>query len=344
MEAVAPLLMGAWIGVLALAGLGDRAHAVSSKTDEARPVGSAKSAPKVSGQAYPARPIRFIVGPGPDILARLVGQKVTEAWGQQVVVDQRPGAGGIIAADTVAKSQPDGYTLLLTTGAYTINATLYTKLPYSLERDLAPVVLLATIPFLVIVHPSIPAKSMQDLVQLARSKPGQLNCAHSGPGTTAHLGCEMLKGSARVDIVPVSYKGTIPAIVDVISGQSQFMFAVMQGGLPHVQAGKVRAVAITGQKRSAALPDVATVTEAGFAGADFISWNGVHVRTGTPASLVDKLNAELNRVIRLSDVREKMLGLGLEPAGGMTERFAAFVKDDMVRWAKVIKDANVKVE
>jgi tripartite-type tricarboxylate transporter receptor subunit TctC len=261
---------------------------------------------------YPTKPVRFIVGPGPDVLARLVGQKMTESWNQQVVVDQRPGAGGIIAADTVSKSQPDGYTLLLTTGAYTINATLYAKLPYSLERDLAPVVLLATIPFIVIVTPTLPAKSMHELVQLARAKPGQLNCAHSGPGTTAHLGCEMLKNSARIDIVPVSYKGTAPAMIDVISGQSQFMFAVAQGGLPHVQAGKARAVAITGTRRSPAIPDVPTITEAGYAGADFISWNGVHVRAGTPGAVIEKLNGELNRVLKLSDIREKMVALGLD--------------------------------
>jgi tripartite-type tricarboxylate transporter receptor subunit TctC len=305
---------------------------------------SSGTAPAEPRAVYPTKPIRFIVGPGPDVLARLVGQKVTESWGQQVVVDQRPGAGGIIAADTVSKSQPDGYTLLLTTGAYTINATLYTKLPYHLQRDLAPVVLLATIPFLVIVTPTVPAKSMQELVPLARATPGQLNCAHSGPGTTAHLGCEMLKSSARVDVVPVSYKGTIPAIVDVISGQSQFMFAVMQGGLPHAQAGKVRAVAITGAKRSPALPDVPTISEAGYAGADFISWNGVHVRAGTPASIVEKLNAELNRVLRLSDIQEKMVGLGLDAAGGSSAAFATFVREDIARWAKVIKEANVRIE
>lgn len=295
-------------------------------------------------QAYPTKPVRFIVGPGPDVLARIVGQKLTEGWGQQVVVDQRPGAGGIIAADTVAKSAPDGYTLLLTTGAYTINATLYPKLPYSLERDLAPVALLASISFLVIVNPSVPAKTMQDLVQLARAKPGQLNCAHSGPGTTAHLGCEMLKNTARVDMVSVSYKGTVPAVVDVISGQSQLMFAVMQGGLPHVQAGKLRAVAVTGQKRAAALPDVPTISEAGFAGADFITWNGVHVRAGTPKAVVTRLNAELNRVLKVPDVQERMAGLGLDPAGGTVEAFGAFVKEDIARWAKVIRDAKIRVE
>lgn len=323
------------IAALLVAGASQPADAAVASANR-----TAASAP----QSYPARPIRFIVGPGPDVLARLVGQKVTESWGQQVVVDQRPGAGGIIAADTVSKSQPDGYTLLLTTGAYTINATLYPKLPYNLQRDLAPVVLLATIPFVVIVTPTVAAKSMQELVQLARARPGQLNCAHSGPGTTAHLGCEMLKSSARIDIVPVSYKGTIPAIVDVISGQSQFMFAVMQGGLPHVQAGKVRAVAITGVRRSPAIPDVPTISEAGFGGADFISWNGVHARAGTPATIVEKLNGELNRVLKLSDIQEKMVALGLDAAGGTTAQFASFVGDDIARWAKVIKDANVRVE
>ncbi len=304
----------------------------------------AQAASTGSGHPYPTKPIRFIVGPGPDVLARVIGQKLTESWGQQVVVDQRPGAGGIIAADTVAKAAADGYTLLLTTGAYTINAALYPKLPYNLERDLAPVNLLASISFIVIVNPSVPAKSMQELVHLARAKPGQLNCAHSGPGTTAHLGCEMLKTSARIDIVSVSYKGTGPAILDVIAGQSQLMFAVMQGGLPQVQAGKLRAVAVTGAKRAAALPDVPTIAEAGFPGADFITWNGVHTRAGTPDPIVAKLNAELNRLLKLPDVHERMSALGLDAAGGTPESFALFVKQDIARWAKVIRESNVRVE
>jgi tripartite-type tricarboxylate transporter receptor subunit TctC len=306
--------------------------------------GSACCSVAVQAQTYPARPVRFIVGPGPDVLPRLLGQKLTESWGQQVVVDQRPRAGGIIAADLVAKSLPDGYTLLLTTGAYTINASLYQKLPYDLERDLAPVGLLASISFIVVVPPGLPAKSMQELIQLAKAKPGQLNCAHAGPGTTAHLGCEMLKTSAGINIVPVPYKGVAPALVDVMTGQAQIMFAVAQGGLPQVQSGKLRALAITGAKRNPALPDVPTITEAGYGGADFVSWNGVHIRSGTPRAVIARLNEDLNRVLKLPDIRERMVTLGLDPAGGTPEAFGRFVREDIARWAKVIKQSGVRVE
>jgi tripartite-type tricarboxylate transporter receptor subunit TctC len=307
-------------------------------------IGGAVFPSAARAQNYPTKPIRFIVGPGPDVLARMMGQKLTESWGQQVVVDQRPGAGGIIAADTVAKALPDGYTLLLTTGAYTINHSLYPKLPYNLERDFAPVSLLASISFLVIVPPSLPAKSMQELVQMARAKPGSLNCAHSGPGTTAHLGCEMLKSSAKIDVVSVPYKGTVPGIIDVIAGQAQLMFAVMQGGLPQVKAGKLRALAVTGPKRTPALPDVPTITEAGFGGADFVTWNGVHIPARTPKPVIAKLNAEFDRLLKLQDVKDRMFELGLDPVGGSAESFGTFVKEDIARWARVIKEAGVRAE
>ena len=295
-------------------------------------------------QSFPDKPIRLIVGPGPDVLARIVGGKITDNWGQQVVIDQRPGAGGLIAAEMVSKAQPDGYTLLLTTGAYTINHTLYPKAPYNLEKDFVPVSLLASISFLVIVPPSLPAKNMQELIALAKAKPGTLNCAHSGPGTTAHLGCEMLKSVAKIDIVSIPYKGTVPAIIDVVAGQAQLMFAVMQGGLPQVKAGKLRAVAITGKKRHPSIPDVQTISEAGYAGADFVTWNGIHIPVKTPKAVVAKLNAEFDRILKLQDVKDRMFELGLDGVGGSTESFGEFVREDIARWAKVIKEAGVKAE
>jgi len=297
-----------------------------------------------SAADYPAKPIRFIVGPGPDVLARIVGQKLTDAWGQQVVVDQRPGAGGIIAADTAANAAPDGYTLFLTTGAYTVNAVYYTKLPYELTRDFAPVSLLASIQFLLVVHPSVPAKSVEELIQLARAKPGQLNCASSGTATTAHLGCEMLKSMGRIDIVHVPYKGVAPALIDVLGGQVQMFFAVMQAGLPHVRGGKLRALAVSGTRRAQAAPELPTVAESGIPGFAFDSWNGVHVPTRTPRAIIARLNAELAKTVKLPDVRGRMLDLGLEPVGNAPEEFASFVKADLARWAKVIREANIRVE
>lgn len=297
-----------------------------------------------AAQGYPTKPIRFIVGPGPDVLARLVGQKLTDAWGQQVVVDQRPGAGGIIAAETVSKATPDGYTLLLTTGSYTINHSLYAKLPYDLLRDLAPVSLLASIQFLLVVNPSLPAKSVDELLQLARARPGQLNCASSGTGTTAHLGCEMLKNLGKINIVHVPYKGIAPALTDVVGGQVQMMFAVMQAGLPQVRSGKLRALGVSGAKRSLAVPDLPTIAESGVPDFAFDSWNGVHVPAKTPKTVIAKLNAELVKSVKRPEMRERMLGLGLEPVGSTPEEFAVFVKADIAKWAKVIKESGVRPE
>lgn len=295
-------------------------------------------------QSYPSRPIRFIVGPAPDVLPRLIGQKLTEVWGQQVVVDQRPGAGGIIAAETTAKATPDGHTLLLTTGAYTVNVVYYSKLPYDLVRDLAPVSLLATIQFLLVVHPSVPVASVSELVALANVRPGQLNCASGGTGTTSHFGCEMLKSMARINFVHVPYKGVAQAITDLIGGQVQMSFAVMQAGLPHARGGRLRALAVSGSKRSPAAPELPTVAEAGVPGFGFDSWNGVHVPARTPRSVLAKLNAELVKAIKQPDVQKRMLDLGLEPVGSTSEDFAAFIKTDIARWARVVKDAGVRTE
>jgi tripartite-type tricarboxylate transporter receptor subunit TctC len=297
-----------------------------------------------AAQDYPVKPIRFIVGPGPDVLARIVGQKLTDAWGQQVLVDQRPGAGGIIAADSVAKAPADGYTLLLSTGTYTTIPSLYAKVPYDFVRDLAPVTLLAQLPFLLVAHPSVPAKNVQELVQLARARPGQLNYASSGNGTTAHLAGEMLKSMARIDIVHVPYKGTVPGVTDLVAGQVHIMFAIIQSSLPYVKAGRLKALAVSSPKRSSSAPEVPTISESGVPGYEFISWNGVHVPAATPRAIAGKLNTELLRTIALPDVKEKMFGLGMDVAGGTPEEFSALVKSDIAKWARVIRDAGIKAE
>lgn len=298
----------------------------------------------VPGAEWPVKPMRFIVGPGPDVLARLVGQKLTDAWGQQVIVDQRPAAGGIIAADSVAKAPADGYTMLLSTATYTVAAGLYPKLPYDFVKDLAPVSLLASLPFLLVVHPSVPAKSVKELVQLARARPGQLNYASSGNATTAHLAGEMLKSMAKIDIVHVPYKGTMQGVTDLMGGQVHMMFAIVQSSLQHVKSGKLRALAVTGLKRSASAPDVPTIDESGIPGYEFTSWNGVHVTAGAPRPVVTKLHAELLKIIALPDMKERMFNLGMEPVGNTPEQFAAVVNADIAKWGKVIREAGVKAD
>jgi len=310
------------------------------------PIGSAiaQDPSTSSGQVFPAKPIRFVIGPAPDVLARLVGQKLTDAWGQQVIVDQRPGAGGIIAGETVAKAPPDGYTWLLSTGAYPTLVGLYPKLPFDFVRDLEPVSLLASIPFVLVSHPSLPAKSVSELVKLARARPGQINYASSGTGTTAHLAMEMFKDMAKIKLVHVPYKGVAAGLVGVISGEAQLMFAIMQAGLPHVKAGKLRALAVSDTKRSQSAPDLPTIAESGVPGYEFTSWNGVHVTAGTPKAVITKIQGELVKVVALPDVKERMFGLGMEVAGSTPEQLAALVKSDIAKWSKVIKEAGVRVD
>lgn len=295
-------------------------------------------------QNYPVKPIRFIVGPGPDVLARLVGQKLTESWGQQVVVDQRPAAGGIIAAESVAKAAPDGYTLLLSTATYTVAAILYPKLPYDFVRDLAPVSLLASLPFLLVAHPSVPAKSVKELIQLARARPGQLNYASSGNGTTAHLAGEMLKNMAKINIVHVPYKGTVPGVTDLIGGQVHMMFAIIQSSLPYVKTGKLKALAVSSVKRSASAPDVPTIDESGLPGYEFISWNGVHVPAATSKAIIARLHSELLKTLAQPDMKERMFNLGMEPVGNTPDEFAAVVNGDLAKWGKVIRESGIRAD
>ena len=293
---------------------------------------------------WPTKPVRFMVGAAPDVLPRLLGQKLSEAWGQQIVVDQRPGAGGIIAAETVAKAAPDGYTWLMTTGAYTTLVALNPRLPYDLVRDLAPVTLLAAIPFLMVVHPSVPSKSVEEFIKLARAQPGKLNYASGGTGTTSHLAVEMFKNMSKVSIVHVPYKGVAPALVDLLGGQVQMMFAIMQAGLPHAKSGKLRALAVSGAKRSASAPDLPTIAESGVPGYEFISWNAVHVPAATPKVLITRIQGELVKVLALPDVRERMFGLGLEVEGSTPAQLAALVNADIAKWSKVVQESGIKAE
>jgi tripartite-type tricarboxylate transporter receptor subunit TctC len=295
-----------------------------------------------SAEDFPSRPTKIIVGPGPDALARIVAQKLGESWGHPVIVEQRPAAGGIVAADSVAKSPPDGYTLLLSTGSYTINTILQPKSPSDFERDLAPVALIATLPFVLVVNPNVPVHSLKELVELAKAKPGKLNYASSGKGTPPHLAGEMLKQMANINIVHVPYKGAGPGVIDVAGGQVEMMFVPAPAGLPMIGAGKLRAIAVSSPKRYPGLPDVPTVAEQGYPDFTVLGWNGIHVAAKTPQPIVDKLAVELARIMHMPDAQEKARAAGFEPAGSSRKDFEAFVRADIARAAKVIKAGNIQ--
>jgi tripartite-type tricarboxylate transporter receptor subunit TctC len=302
-----------------------------------------------SAQSYPNRTIRLVV-PFPaagttDILARAVAQKLTEAFGQAVVVDNRPGAAGNIGSDLVAKSAPDGYTLLMgTVGTHAINPSLYSKMPYDHFKDFAPVVLVAGVPNILVVNPALPVNSVADLIKLAKDKPGQINFASSGSGTSIHLSGELFKTMAGVDMTHVPYKGSSPALVDLIGGQVQIMFDNLPSALPQIKAGKLRAIAVTSLKRAPVLPDVPTISESGLPGFEASSWFGVLAPAGTPAPIVARINAEVNKWLQSADARERLLSQGAEAAGGTPEQFAHHIRAESEKWAKVVKASGAKVD
>ena len=291
---------------------------------------------------YPTKPIHFIVGPGPDSLARLFGQKMSEAWGQPVIVEQKGGGGGTISAEAVAKGTPDGYWLLLTTGTHAINASVY-KTSYDL-RDFAPVTLLGATPFVLAVHPSVPVKSVAELIKFAKENPGKLNYGSGGSGTPPHLATELFKQMAGVNMVHVPYKTIPAAITDLLAGQIQVMFTVGPAGLPHVKAGRIRGLAVSTIKRSAFAPDLPTVAESGLPGFNVFGWNGVLVTAGTPRPVIEKLHTLFITAMKDAEVRTRMAGFGFEPIGNTPEEFGAFVKEDIARWAKLVKETGAKVE
>lgn len=303
----------------------------------------------VLAQNYPTKPIRMIVpfppGGTTDILARVAGQKITEAFGQQVIVDNRPGAGGNIGTELVAKSAPDGYTLLTDPGStLTINPSLYAKLPYDVLKDFAPVTIIAAVPNLLVVHPSLPVKSVRDLIILAKARPGQLNYASTGAGQSTHLSMELFKTMAGINVVHIPYKGSSPALADLLGGQVSLMFDNMPSSLPHVKAGKLRALAVSTLKRSPAMPQLPTVAESGLPGFEVSVWFGVLAPAGTSRDIVSKLNSAIVKSLQSPDVRERLAGQGAEAIGNTPEQFTAQMQRDLVKWAKVVKDSGVKLD
>jgi len=294
-------------------------------------------------QNYPEKPIRVIVGPGPDALARVIGQQITLTWGQPVIIDQRGGGGGTISAEAVASAAPDGYTLLLATGTHTINPSMY-KVSYDMVRDFAPVTLLASTPFILAVHPSVPASSVGELIRLAKSKPGALNYGSGGSGTPPHLATELFKTTAGIDMVHVPYKTVAAAITDLVAGRLQVMFTVGPAGLPQIRAGTIRGLAVSTAKRSAFAPELPTVAESGLPGFDVFGWNGLLAPAGTPAPVIAKLHGEIVKALQIPEVRERIAGFGFEPVGDTPEEFGEFVRKDIARWAKVAKESGARVD
>jgi tripartite-type tricarboxylate transporter receptor subunit TctC len=299
----------------------------------------------VFAQEFPTKPIRIIVGPGPDIIARMFGQKFTEAWGHQTIVEQRPGGGGVIAMDMVAKSPADGYTLLLSSASYTINAVLQPG-PIDLVRDFASIALCATSPFIMSVHPSVPAKTVKELIALAKAKPGQLVYSSSGNGTPPHLAGEMFKTMAKVDILHVPYKFATPALIDVVSGQVQIMWPIMSISLPQVQAGKLRGLGVSTRERTRLAPQLPTIAESGLPGYEIIGWNGLIAPAKTPMGVVNKLNAEINRQLKVSELVGRLAQSSYDPAGekNSPEQFTEFVRAEIAKFAKLVKETGAKVD
>ncbi len=302
-----------------------------------------------SGQAYPAKAVRMIVGfPAggtSDIMARLTGQKLSEAWGQTFIIDNRPGAGGNIGTELVAKSAPDGYTLLVSPGStLTSNPAVYSKVPFDTVRDFAPVTIIAGVPNALVVHPSVPVKNLKDLIALAKSRPGQLAYASTGAGQSTHLSAELLKLSAGINMIHVPNKGSAPALTDVVAGQVSVMFDNLPSVLPFIKSARLKPLAVSSATRSRALPELPTVAESGLAGFDVTVWFAVLAPAATPREIVNRLNTEIVKAIKTQDMRERLAQQGADPVGNTPEDFAAVIKRDLAKWAKVVKDAGIKLD
>lgn len=299
----------------------------------------------VFAQVYPSKPIRFIVGFAPggpnDIIARIVSQKLSERVGVPVPVDNRPGADSMIGTQLAARSAPDGYTISMISASTAIHPHVYTNVPYDVAKDFSPVTVLASGAFVVVVNPALPAKSVKDLIALAKAKPGQLNFASSGLGGTLHLAGELFKSLAHVSMNHIPYKGGAPAITDVVTGQVELMFSPIAIAMPHVKAGKLRPLAVTSAKRWPALPQLPTVAESGLQGYEATGWYGVVAPARTPAPVVTRLNQEIVAVLALPEVRQQFASFDLEPIGNSPEQMASHIKAELTKWARVVKQAKL---
>lgn len=304
------------------------------------------AAPAFPQQQYPAKPIRLIVPLAPggpsDILARTVAAKLTEGIKQTVVVDNRPGAGGTVGADIAAKSPPDGYTMILVSTSYSINASLYPKLPYNTLKDLTAVTMLASAPYLLTVHPSLPAKSLKQLLALAKARPGEMNYASGGSGTGPHLAMEVLKQRTGMNVVHIPYKGAGPALNDLVAGHVQLQMVNMIAGLPLVKAGRIRALAVSTGKRSDAAPEIPTIAESGVPGFDEGGQHGIMVPAGTPREIVARLHQEIVKVVQSPEIRSRLASEGAAVAGTTPEQYAEVIRSDVEKWARIIKDLGLR--
>ena len=299
-------------------------------------------------QNYPARPIRLVVsfaaGGGVDLVARLIGQKLSEAWNQQVVIDNRPGAGGNVSAELVAKSPADGYTIYLSSASVVVNASLYKSLPYDPLKDFAPVTLLVSAHNVLVAHPSLPAKNIRELIALAKKKPGQINYASTGSGSSGHLAMELFRSMAGIELVHVPYKVIGQTTADLLSGQVSLWFPTMPGVMQHIKGGRMTALGVSGSRRAPALPNVPTIAEAGVPGYDASTWYPVLSPAGTPAAVVEKLNTQLVTILATADVREKLQAQGIEPVGSTPAQLAAHLKSELVKWEKVVRLSGARVD
>lgn len=309
---------------------------------------AAGTAHEAQAQAYPAKPIRIVVpfppGGTTDILTRVIGQKLTEAWGQQVIIDNRVGASGNIGTEAVVRSAGDGYTLLSASTVNTVNPSLYSKLSYDPLKDFTPITLLAQVANILVVHPSLPVKTVKEFIAFAKKRPGELNFSSAGNGSAPHLTAEMFKMRTGVNIVHVPYKGAPPAMNDLLAGHVALTFATAPSGVPHVQSGRLRALGVSSATRIPALPNVPTIAEAGVPGYEAIGWNGLVGPSGMPQAVVGRLNAEIVKIMRVPEVSKRLGDLGLELRTSTPAEFAAFLKAEVVKWAKVVKDSGARID